>query len=69
MVRIRLAALRQTGEIEYKPASDLLGAPSVATVRSEAVVTGQSPLQLVYRRPWEEGVALIDSFSILVAVH
>lgn len=61
--------LRQTAEIEYKPVSDLVGAPSRATVRFEAVGAGQSLLELVYRRPWEEGVEPIDSFSVQVNVR
>jgi inhibitor of cysteine peptidase len=61
--------LRQTGEIEYLPESDLLGAPSMATIRFEAVSTGQSPLELAYRRSWEKGVKPIDSFSVQVTVR
>jgi inhibitor of cysteine peptidase len=61
--------LRQIGEIEYRPESDLIGAPSMATIQFEAVGAGQSPLELVYRRPWEEGVDPIDSFSTQVSVQ
>jgi inhibitor of cysteine peptidase len=61
--------LRQMGEIEYEPESDLVGAPSMATIQFEAVGTGQTPLELAYRRSWEEGVEPIDSFSVQVTVR
>jgi inhibitor of cysteine peptidase len=57
--------LRQVGE-EFKPESDLLGAPGKLVLRFKAVSAGQTTLNLVYRRPWEN-VEPEKTFSINVA--
>lgn len=61
--------LRQVGEPEFKPESDLAGAPGVQTLRFEAVNAGQTTLSLVYHRPWEEGVEPAETFSLQVVVR
>jgi len=61
--------LRQMGEAEFKAASDQLGAPGVLTFRFQAMGTGRTTLQLVYHRPWEEGVEPLKTFSIQVVVQ
>ena len=61
--------LRQTGEVEFNPESDLVGAPGVQTLRFEAVAAGQTDLKLVYHRPWEEGVEPLATFSVRVVVR
>lgn len=61
--------LRQVGEPEFKPESDLIGAPGVQTLRFEAVNAGQTTLNLVYHRPWEEDVEPLETFSVQVVVR
>lgn len=61
--------LQQVGEIEFKPQSDLIGAPGVQTLRFRAVNPGQTALKLVYHRPWEEGVEPLKSFALQVVVR
>ncbi|GAH54669.1 unnamed protein product [marine sediment metagenome] len=45
--------LRQVG-VEFKPESDLLGAPGEMILSFEAVGLGSIDLELVYWRPWEK---------------
>jgi len=73
-----LPVLRQIGD-EYQPRETLgpsstegagaplplLGAPMTQVLRFEAMRAGQTSLDLVYRRPWED-VPPLDSFSIEV---
>ena len=61
--------LRQMGEAEFHPQSDLVGASGVETIRLEATRTGQVSLQLDYRRPWETGVDPLDTFTVQVVVR
>ncbi len=61
--------LRQAGEPEFKAESDLVGAGGVQVLRFEAVTAGQITLKLVYRRPWEEGVDPLETYSIQVVVR
>jgi inhibitor of cysteine peptidase len=61
--------LRQVGEPEFKPESDLVGAPGVQTLRFEAVNAGQMTLNLVYHRPWEEDVEPEETFSLQMVVR
>jgi len=58
--------IRQVGEIEFQPESDLLGAPGKQILRFQAVGPGQTALKLVYRRPWEKGVEPAKTFSLQV---
>jgi len=58
--------IRQVGEIEFHPESDLLGAPGKQILRFQAVGPGQTTLKLVYHRPWEKGVEPAKTFSIKV---
>lgn len=62
-------ALRQVGEAAFEARSDLIGAPGVETFRFQAAAAGQTSLTLVYRRPWEEGVEPLETFSVQVAVR
>jgi inhibitor of cysteine peptidase len=48
------AILRQVGEPEFTPESDAVGAPGRQVFRFEALGKGQTTLQLVYHRPWED---------------
>ncbi len=61
--------LRQVGEPEFKPESDLVGAGGVQILRFEAVNAGQTTLKLVYRRPWEKDVEPLETYSIEVVVR
>jgi len=61
--------LQQVGETEFKPDSDAIGAGGVQTLRFETVNSGQTTLNLVYRRPWEEDVEPAETFSVQVAVR
>jgi inhibitor of cysteine peptidase len=54
--------------VEFEPKSDLVGAPGVETLRFQAVDSGETTLQLVYHRPWEAGVAPLETFAALVIV-
>ena len=61
--------LRQAGEPEFKPESDLAGAGGVQILRFEAVNAGQTALKLAYRRSWEKDVEPLNTFSIQVVVR
>ncbi len=58
--------LRQMGEIEFEPVSNLLGASGIQTLRFEAVRAGQTTLRLIYHRPWEVDVEPARTFSLQV---
>ena len=64
--------LEQIGEAEFKPSETgeppLVGAGGWEIFRFTAVSTGQMTLRLVYRRPWEEGVEPLKTFSLQVTV-
>jgi len=61
--------LRQVGEAGFEPESEAIGAQGIQTLRFEAVNVGKTTLKLVYRRPWEEDVEPLDTFSIKVVVR
>lgn len=61
--------VQQVGEAEFQQESELLGAPGIETVRFEAMDTGQTTVELVYRRPWEENVDPLKTFSVQVVVR
>ncbi len=63
------AIVRQVGETEFNPDSDLVGAPGTQTLRFEALKAGQMDLKLVYHRPWEEGVEPLETFTVQVTVQ
>ncbi len=62
------ATLTQTGEPQFTPESNLVGAAGTMTFRFEAVRSGEGVLQLDYLRPWEE-VAPLDTFSVTIRVR
>jgi inhibitor of cysteine peptidase len=61
--------LRQVGEAEFNPQSDLIGAPGVEIFRFEAAGAGQTELKMVYHRPWEKDVEPLQTFSVQVTVR
>jgi inhibitor of cysteine peptidase len=68
-VDLKGAIVRQVGETEFNPDSDLVGAPGTQTLRFEALKSGQMDLKLVYHRPWEEGVEPLETFTVQVTVQ
>ncbi len=65
--------LEQMGEAEFKPSETgeppLVGAGGWEIFHFNAISPGQMTLQLIYHRPWEEGVEPINTFSIEVIVN
>jgi len=61
--------LQQVGETEFKPESDAIGAGGVQTLSFETANSGQTTLNLVYRRPWETDVEPAETFSVQVVVR
>ena len=61
--------LRQVGEIEFKPESDLVGAGGVQIIQFKIVSAGRTALKLVYHRPWEKDVEPLKTFSIQVVAR
>ena len=64
------SVLEQMGEAEFKPFETgeppLVGAGGWEIFRFKAIGAGQVTLQLVYHRPWEEGVEPLKTFSLRV---
>jgi inhibitor of cysteine peptidase len=62
------AVLAQQGEEEYKPESNLEGAPGLVTLTFKAVGAGQVKLVLVYHQPWDETTPPAETFTANVTV-
>ena len=61
---------RQVGEVKFDSSSPgLLGSGGVQTLTLAALKPGTTTLTLVYHRPWEKGVAPIQTFSITVTIQ
>jgi inhibitor of cysteine peptidase len=60
--------LRQVGQPAFTPESDAVGAPGRQILRFEAGGAGQTTLQLVYHRPWEDADPERE-FSVEVVVR
>jgi inhibitor of cysteine peptidase len=73
VVEVEDAVLRPKGETEFRVASELdpppPGAGGVEIFRFETVEAGETLLELVYHRPWEEGVEPLETFTIQVIVR
>ncbi len=61
--------LQPVGEPEFKPQSNLIGAPGILALHFQAVGTGQTTLKLVYHRPWEKEVKPLETYSVEVVVR
>jgi len=65
--------LEQIGEAEFKPSDEgeppIVGAGGWQIFRFKAISTGKMTLRLVYRRPWEEGVEPVNTFSLDVVIQ
>ena len=48
------AVLRQRNESQFRPESDLFGAPAKQVLEFEAIAAEPTTLDLVYQRPWEK---------------
>lgn len=60
--------IRPIWEPIMKPDSKAIGSGGMITLNFQAVKTGQTQLKLIYHRPWEKGVAPLDTFEITVVV-
>ena len=60
--------IKQAGEADYKPESNLAGAPGMATIRFSAVAAGNTTVELAYRRPWEKDKPPEKLFQLKVNV-
>jgi inhibitor of cysteine peptidase len=63
------AILRPMGEPQFQPESAAIGAGGMEIFRFEAVGIGRTHLELIYRRPWEEGVEPLQTFTLRVVVR
>lgn len=61
-----LPFLQAQGDPEYKPDSNAVGASGVFTLRFKVTGSGNGKLTLAYRRPFETGVAPIQTYSVQV---
>ena len=65
--------LEQIGETEFKQTETnwppVIGAGGWEIFRFKAMSPGKMALQIVYRRPWEEDVEPVDSFSLDVTIN
>jgi inhibitor of cysteine peptidase len=64
--------LRQEGSPQYipdSPDSDKVGSGGVEILRFKALATGETDVQLIYHRPWEEDVEPLETFSLQVIVR
>lgn len=69
VVELEESILRQMGEPEFQSESNLPGAGGTETWRFQATKAGQTALELVYHRPWEEGEEPLETFSLQVVVR
>ena len=63
-----IAVLKQVGETEFETESDLVGASVVQVLRFETIGRGETALNLVYHRPWEEDVLPEEIYEVSVVV-
>jgi len=63
-----IAVLKQVGETEFKTRSDLVGASGILILRFETIGRGETTLNLVYHRPWEEDIPPEEIFEVSVVV-
>ena len=61
--------LKQVGEPEAVPETELLGASAMITLKFEAIKAGQTGLKLVYRQPWDKDTAPQKTFEAFVVVN
>jgi len=65
---VKEAVLESLGEGEFVPDdSNVCGGSGVWKFRFRAIASGTTPLDFVYRRPWEDETS--DTFSVIVYVR
>ena len=69
VVELDEGILRQMEEAEFKPKSELVGAPGTQTFRFQARGTGDVTLRLVHHRTWEKDKDPLETFSLHVVVR
>jgi inhibitor of cysteine peptidase len=65
---VDVAILKLVGEPEFTPFSGALGAGGKVSVRFKALSTGQTALQLIYRRSFEKHTPPTRTFKTTVIV-
>ena len=60
-------SILQPGDVEFRPTSELLGAPEEQIIPFTALRAGETPVDLVYKRPWEQEMRL-QNFMMNVRV-
>ena len=64
------AMFRQIGEVKFRSTNpNLVGSGGIQTLTLAALKPGTATLTLVYHRPWEKGVAPIQTFSLTVTIQ
>jgi inhibitor of cysteine peptidase len=61
-------SILKAGKTEFRPQSNLLGAPGKEIMYFTALENGETKLVLGYLRPWEKGIKPLDTFSVTVRV-
>ena len=61
-------SILKAGRTEFRPTSNLLGAPGKEILYFTALRDGETKLVLGYLRPWEKGVKPLDIFFVIVKV-
>jgi inhibitor of cysteine peptidase len=60
--------LQQTGEVDYKSDSMLIGSGGTDTWTFKAVGSGNTHLTLVYHRSWEKDIQPLETFELDIEV-
>jgi predicted secreted protein len=67
-MEVEYAVLREAQEAEFRPASELLGAPGAFLFRYVAVDVGPQTFRFIYHRPWESADPLkVVQFAVHVS--
>ena len=62
------AILQQTGEVDYKSDSMLIGSGGTDTWTFKAVGSGKTHLTLIYHRTWEKDIPPLETFELDIEV-
>jgi predicted secreted protein len=68
VARLDTSIVKQIGEADYKPSSSAVGAGGHFTFQFRAVSAGQTPLKLVYLRPFEKDAPPVQTFEVIILV-
>jgi inhibitor of cysteine peptidase len=63
------AILKPLGEAQFTPDTSALGSGGKVSLQFEAIGTGQTPLKLIYHRPFEVGAAPLKTYDLTVSVE